>query len=125
MWAAEIASVGCSPTIPLFNHIPCHAPHVTLACHTCMSHLHVTPACHTCHVTVTCCPQAPVSGSKKPAIDGQLVILAAGDESLFNDTLPAFSKMGKKSFYLGPTGAGVSGDGWRGTGKGNQGLVDA
>lgn len=51
--------------------------------------------------------EGPVSGSKKPAIDGQLIILAAGDESLFNDALPAFSKMGKRSLYLGPTGAGA------------------
>ncbi len=51
--------------------------------------------------------QAPVSGSKKPAIDGQLIILGAGDESLFNDALPAFQKMGKRSFYLGATGAGA------------------
>jgi len=48
-----------------------------------------------------------VSGSKKPAIDGQLIILAAGDESLYNDALPCFQKMGKKSFYLGDVGAGA------------------
>ncbi len=48
-----------------------------------------------------------MSGSKKPAIDGQLIILAAGDESLFNDSLPAFGKMGKRSLYLGATGAGA------------------
>jgi 3-hydroxyisobutyrate dehydrogenase-like beta-hydroxyacid dehydrogenase len=40
--------------------------------------------------------QAPVSGSKKPAIDGQLIILAAGDKSLFEDATPAFEKMGKR-----------------------------
>ena len=50
--------------------------------------------------------QAPVSGSKKPAIDGQLVILCAGDESLFKDAEVALSKMGKRSLYLGATGAG-------------------
>ncbi len=27
--------------------------------------------------------EAPVSGSKKPAIDGQLILLCAGDEDLF------------------------------------------
>jgi 3-hydroxyisobutyrate dehydrogenase-like beta-hydroxyacid dehydrogenase len=40
--------------------------------------------------------QAPVSGSKKPAIDGQLIILAAGDRTLFDEALPAFEKMGKR-----------------------------
>jgi 3-hydroxyisobutyrate dehydrogenase-like beta-hydroxyacid dehydrogenase len=48
-----------------------------------------------------------VSGSKKPAIDGTLIILAAGDRSLFDDAMPAFSKMGKRSLYLGGTGAGA------------------
>ncbi|KAL3694957.1 hypothetical protein R1sor_008608 [Riccia sorocarpa] len=51
--------------------------------------------------------EAPVSGSKKPAEDGQLVILAAGDESLFHDATGAFDVMGKKSFYLGETGNGA------------------
>lgn len=49
--------------------------------------------------------EAPVSGSKKPAIDGQLVIMAAGDKSLFDESTPALDIMGKKSFYLGATGA--------------------
>jgi len=51
--------------------------------------------------------EAPVSGSKKPAIDGQLVILAAGDASLYAEVAPAFGVMGKRSFFLGPTGAGA------------------
>jgi 3-hydroxyisobutyrate dehydrogenase-like beta-hydroxyacid dehydrogenase len=34
-----------------------------------------------------------VSGSKKPAIDGQLIILAAGDEGLFKDCAAAFDIM--------------------------------
>jgi glyoxylate/succinic semialdehyde reductase len=51
--------------------------------------------------------EAPVSGSKKPAIDGHLIILAAGDESLYNEAGPAFTKMGKKWMYLGMTGAGA------------------
>lgn len=38
-------------------------------------------------------PQAPVSGSKKPAIDGQLIILAAGDEGLFTECAAAFDIM--------------------------------
>ncbi|PNH10975.1 putative oxidoreductase GLYR1 [Tetrabaena socialis] len=49
--------------------------------------------------------EGPVSGSKKPAIDGQLVIMGAGDKELYELVQPAFAVMGKKSFYLGATGA--------------------
>ncbi len=52
--------------------------------------------------------EAPVSGSKKPAEDGQLVILAAGDEDVFKQALPLFEIMGKKSVYLGAVGNGKS-----------------
>jgi len=48
--------------------------------------------------------ESPVSGSKKPAMDGTLVILSAGDESLYKDAMPAFEKMGKMSFFLEKTG---------------------
>ncbi|KAJ4956516.1 hypothetical protein NE237_013299 [Protea cynaroides] len=51
--------------------------------------------------------EAPVSGSKKPAEDGQLVILAAGDKVLFDEAIPAFNVMGKKSFFLGQIGNGA------------------
>ncbi|KAJ1429537.1 hypothetical protein SESBI_08309 [Sesbania bispinosa] len=51
--------------------------------------------------------EAPVSGSKKPAEDGQLVILAAGDEALYVEALPAFDILGKKSFFLGEVGNGA------------------
>ncbi|KAE9615377.1 hypothetical protein Lal_00048424 [Lupinus albus] len=51
--------------------------------------------------------EAPVSGSKKPAEDGQLVILAAGDKALYDEILPAFVVLGKKSFYLGEVGNGA------------------
>lgn len=51
--------------------------------------------------------EAPVSGSKKPAIDGVLIILAAGDEDVFKACEAAFSVMGKKSFFLGEVGAGA------------------
>jgi 3-hydroxyisobutyrate dehydrogenase-like beta-hydroxyacid dehydrogenase len=50
--------------------------------------------------------EAPVSGSKKPAEDGTLVILAAGDRTLFDEVKPAFEVMGKLSIYLGATGQG-------------------
>ncbi|XP_038703500.1 glyoxylate/succinic semialdehyde reductase 1-like [Tripterygium wilfordii] len=51
--------------------------------------------------------EAPVSGSKKPAEDGQLVILAAGDEALYEEAIPAFDVLGKKSFFLGHVGNGA------------------
>ncbi|MCB5160472.1 NAD(P)-dependent oxidoreductase [Marinomonas algarum] len=52
--------------------------------------------------------EAPVSGTKKPAEDGTLIILAAGDESLYQDALPAFEVMGKMSPYLGEVGQGAN-----------------
>jgi glyoxylate/succinic semialdehyde reductase len=52
--------------------------------------------------------EAPVSGSKQPAIDGQLIILAAGDAHLYKAALPAFQAMGKRSFLLDSSvGAGA------------------
>eukprot|EP00405_Crypthecodinium_cohnii_P019196 CAMPEP_0206466240 /NCGR_PEP_ID=MMETSP0324_2-20121206/28337_1 /ASSEMBLY_ACC=CAM_ASM_000836 /TAXON_ID=2866 /ORGANISM="Crypthecodinium cohnii, Strain Seligo" /LENGTH=289 /DNA_ID=CAMNT_0053939311 /DNA_START=86 /DNA_END=955 /DNA_ORIENTATION=+ len=51
--------------------------------------------------------EAPVSGSKVPAINGQLVILTAGDESLKEEAQPCFDVMGKKTFFLGDVGAGA------------------
>lgn len=51
--------------------------------------------------------EAPVSGSKKPAEDGQLVILAAGEKALYEEMIPAFNVLGKKSFFLGQVGNGA------------------
>nr|CAD1819891.1 unnamed protein product [Ananas comosus var. bracteatus] len=51
--------------------------------------------------------EAPVSGSKKPAEDGQLVILAAGEKELYEEITPAFNVLGKKSFFLGEVGNGA------------------
>ncbi|MBW2505374.1 MAG: NAD(P)-dependent oxidoreductase [Deltaproteobacteria bacterium] len=48
--------------------------------------------------------EAPVSGTKQPAVDGTLIILAAGDRSLYEQSLPAFEVMGKMSPYLGEAG---------------------
>ncbi|KAF7125009.1 hypothetical protein RHSIM_Rhsim12G0207300 [Rhododendron simsii] len=39
--------------------------------------------------------EAPVSGSKKPAEDGQLIFLTAGDRSLFETVAPLLDIMGK------------------------------
>lgn len=51
--------------------------------------------------------EAPVSGTKKPAADGTLVILAAGNKNLFDEALEAFNIMGKTSLYLGEVGQGA------------------
>lgn len=51
--------------------------------------------------------EAPVSGSKKPAIDGTLIFLCAGDESLYTECKAAFDIMGKAAFFLGAVGAGA------------------
>jgi len=52
--------------------------------------------------------EAPVSGSKKPAEDGTLIILSAGDRSLYEEAMPGFEKMGKKVLYLGEVGNGAN-----------------
>ena len=52
--------------------------------------------------------EAPVSGSKKPAEDGALIFLCAGDRKLFDDALQALQVMGKKNLFLGEeVGAGA------------------
>lgn len=48
--------------------------------------------------------EAPVSGSKKPAEDGQLIFLTAGDKPLFDLVAPYLDIMGKSKFYLGEVG---------------------
>ncbi|MCD6525610.1 MAG: NAD(P)-dependent oxidoreductase [Desulfuromonas sp.] len=49
--------------------------------------------------------EAPVSGSLQPAKQGELVIMAAGDQELWDQAQPAFEVMGKKSMFLGEIGA--------------------
>ena len=45
--------------------------------------------------------EAQVQGSKQQAEEGTLVLLAAGDRSLFDDCQSCFQAVGKNSFYLG------------------------
>ncbi|XVF26952.1 hypothetical protein REPUB_Repub14bG0064600 [Reevesia pubescens] len=52
--------------------------------------------------------EAPVSGSKKPAEDGQLIFLTAGDRSLYDSVAPLLDIMGKSRFYLGEVGNGAA-----------------
>jgi len=49
---------------------------------------------------------APVSGTKKPAEDGSLVILAAGPQDQVKALEPVFLAMGKKVVYCGAAGQG-------------------
>ncbi|XP_065866872.1 glyoxylate/succinic semialdehyde reductase 2, chloroplastic [Euphorbia lathyris] len=52
--------------------------------------------------------EAPVSGSKKPAEDGQLIFLTAGDKSLYEIAAPFLDIMGKSRFFLGEVGNGAA-----------------
>lgn len=49
---------------------------------------------------------APVSGSKKPAEDGTLVVLAGGESGDVEAMRPLFEVMGKKVVHCGPVGQG-------------------
>ncbi len=49
---------------------------------------------------------APVSGSKKPAEEGTLIILAGGVEADVEQMAPIFAAIGKKTVYCGPAGQG-------------------
>ncbi len=51
--------------------------------------------------------EAPVSGSRKPAEEGTLVFLCAGEEALFREVEPVLGKMGKHLHFLGATGQGA------------------
>jgi 3-hydroxyisobutyrate dehydrogenase len=45
--------------------------------------------------------EAQIQGSKSEAEEGSLIILAAGDRSLYEDCQSSFQAMGKHSFFLG------------------------
>jgi 3-hydroxyisobutyrate dehydrogenase len=49
---------------------------------------------------------APVSGSVKPATDGQLVIMAGGEQIAFDKIKPILEVMGKSATLLGDHGSG-------------------
>ncbi|KAG7279432.1 hypothetical protein CRUP_038205 [Coryphaenoides rupestris] len=48
--------------------------------------------------------ESPVAGSQQLSNDGMLVILAAGDLSVYEDCSSCFQAMGKTSFFLGDAG---------------------
>ncbi|XP_033743538.1 putative oxidoreductase GLYR1 [Pecten maximus] len=45
--------------------------------------------------------ESPVVGSRVPALEGQLIILAAGERKLYDDCFSCFEAIGKKALYLG------------------------
>ena len=49
---------------------------------------------------------APVSGSKKPAMEGSLIILAGGSRESVNNLEPLLLSMGRKVIYCGGAGQG-------------------
>jgi 3-hydroxyisobutyrate dehydrogenase len=49
---------------------------------------------------------APVSGSRGPAEEGQLLILASGPQQVAQLLEPVFSVLGRATLWLGPAGAG-------------------
>jgi 3-hydroxyisobutyrate dehydrogenase len=49
---------------------------------------------------------APVSGSVKQAQEAQLVIMAGGDENIFEKSKPILEKIGRMALLVGGTGAG-------------------
>ncbi|MDO7906136.1 NAD(P)-dependent oxidoreductase [Paenibacillus sp. JX-17] len=50
--------------------------------------------------------EAPVSGSVKPAEDGQLVILAGGQAEAVEHCMPIFDVLGKQTLHFGEVGTG-------------------
>lgn len=48
--------------------------------------------------------EAPVSGSRQPAEQGTLVIMAAGDRALYDEAAPALDLLGSRRLYLGEAG---------------------
>ncbi|XP_072040838.1 cytokine-like nuclear factor N-PAC isoform X1 [Amphiura filiformis] len=51
--------------------------------------------------------EAPLVGSVQQAMEGSLVVLGAGDKTLYDDLQSCFEALGKKSFYLGDVGNGA------------------
>ena len=49
---------------------------------------------------------APVLGTRKPAEDGTLVLLASGPESARETLEPVFAAIGSRTMWVGPAGAG-------------------
>ena len=66
---------------------------------------HLSAACANAGINFL---EAPVSGSVKPAQDGQLIILVGGSTENYEKAKPIFEVLGKLSIYLGNAGVGSS-----------------
>lgn len=49
---------------------------------------------------------APVLGTKQPAAEGQLIVLASGPDELREECTPIFDAVGRSTRWLGPAGTG-------------------
>jgi 3-hydroxyisobutyrate dehydrogenase len=49
---------------------------------------------------------APVSGSKEPAVRGELTIFASGPEEARSSIIPLFDALGQRTIWVGPVGSG-------------------
>lgn len=49
---------------------------------------------------------APVLGTRQPAEEGKLVVLASGPDQLRNRCAPVFDAVGSRTMWIGPAGAG-------------------
>jgi 3-hydroxyisobutyrate dehydrogenase len=49
---------------------------------------------------------APVLGTKQPAEEGKLVVLASGPEDVRDDVAPVFDAVGQRTMWVGPAGQG-------------------
>lgn len=54
--------------------------------------------------TISFFPFKKIQGSRNQAEEGTLIILAAGEQTLFEECQTCFEAMGKNSFYLGDVG---------------------
>jgi 3-hydroxyisobutyrate dehydrogenase len=50
---------------------------------------------------------APVSGSKEPAAQGQLTIFASGPDAVRDRVTPLFDAVGQRTVWVGPVGSGT------------------
>ena len=51
--------------------------------------------------------EAPLVGNKQSASSGQLIILTAGDMSVYEDCSSCFEAIGKQTFFLGKKWTGT------------------
>lgn len=51
---------------------------------------------------------APVTGSKVPAAEGQLIFLVGGEHAIVDAVRPVLAPMSKEIVYLGPVGSGAA-----------------